>query len=98
MSDGLQCSFSPSLSQIVDLDGVTHSKKIRDKGSLSASLGFVSNELLEQIKDEISKSDVLVQVGVILSTFTSMSVSASASYIYEDEIYWDNVTISGVEK
>lgn len=86
------------LSQIVDLDGVTHSKKIRDSGSFSVTLGLVPDSVLKQIKSEVRKDEVYVVLFDEAYMHTSLSVSASASYIDGTEVYWTNVSITGVRK
>lgn len=57
----------------------------------------MSNTELEKLKAEASQAKVLVSIGSSSLFYTSMSVSASASYIDNGEIYWENVEVSGVQ-
>lgn len=57
----------------------------------------MSNTELEKLKAEVNQSKVLVSIGSSSSFYTSMSISASASYIDDGEIWWESVEISGVQ-
>lgn len=97
LSDGIKISLIPTLHQVTDLQGNTHSKRVTSKKSLSASLGTIPDSIVDKLETEIDKADVTVKVGEKSYTMTSMSVSRSASYIDAGEIWWSEIEISGVQ-
>lgn len=97
LSDGVTVQSTPTMSSIKDLNAYTHAALTAMKRSITINMGFMPDSKVDQLETLISRSYVSIKTNTGTKSYTSVSLSRTASYIDGEELWWDSVTVSGVE-
>lgn len=97
MSNGLTVQSTPTLASIKDLGDYTHASLTSMKRKITIKMGFMPDSKVSQLESLISYAYVPIKTNTGTKTYTSVTLSRTASYIDGGEVWWDSVTVSGVE-
>ena len=97
LTDGIQITTSPKFNSTVDLDFYNHVSNVVMKRNITVNFGCVSGSMIDKLESDISKSNVIIQTNEGEKVYYNVTLSRSASYISDGELYWNSVTLTGVE-
>lgn len=97
LSDGITIQSTPTMSSITDLNAYTHAALTAMKRTLTINMGFMPDSKINELETLISRSYVAIKTNTGTKNYTSVTLSRTSSYIDNGEIWWDSVTVSGVE-
>lgn len=88
---------TPTMASIKDLNAYTHAALTAMKRTITINMGFMPDSLVDQLETLISRPYVTIKTNTGTKTYTSVTLSRTSSYIDGGEVWWDSVTVSGVE-
>lgn len=97
LSNGISVTTTPKFVSVTDIDFFTHVSTTIMKRQIKINFGFMDDQTVQELENLISNSYITIKTNYGEKVYTNVSLTRTASYISNNTIYWDSVSISGVE-